>query len=669
MKRSCPARIFPFIFIILVLQFLSAVGIQGQDLKPAIFDALQAGDTARAVNFLNQEIEIDKGYHLNYYTLGLIHFYRQQYSEARERFEQALDKKSKHHESLYYLGRCLIFLGEYDDAEERLQEGLRKSRELKAPFENGIGLLDLARQDYQKADRQFRKALAESEAAQAKELTDLKNTRLSDEERQAATEELMARYARENAEYHINLGDANFYQGVPSLAVIEYEKALEVDTGSLDVYFHWAEACLDMKDYTCAMEKLRVVLQKDSTHAAAWMKAGGIYFKAALSTRSRDERKARFFDAIGAYQKYLELSQAKPDSAHVRVFFEVAMAYANVGGAEEAAENFEKVLSIPYEPRDIYFHYGKALWGVQDFVKSGEMLLKHIEWLGDADHAAATKIKEVELYQYLGDAYYYREAKDFNEAIVYYRKSLDANPDQTRLTYNLAVAYHNEKQYALALEYYQKRIDQGIDSSEAGIYKNAGYCALNIANQGEADEEMENLDEEGEEAEPAEGGIDPNLDYYEVAVSYMEKYLEIHPQDTRVLLLVANTCLYQLADCASGVESYKRLLEVDPKSCEAKKALGYAYFGGICTKNYTKALGYLRDAYGCVSAEKGACSDADLVLWIAQCYHLRAVEKSKDKAASSADFKNANEWYVKCLNCDSSIQECKKGRDDTSFEF
>ncbi|MCK4301500.1 MAG: tetratricopeptide repeat protein, partial [candidate division Zixibacteria bacterium] len=197
MKRNCPARICSVILIVLVMQFLSAVGIQGQNLKPAIVDAFEAGDTARAVNLLNQEIEIDKGYHLNYYTLGLIHFHRQQYAEARERFEQALDKKSKHYESLYYLGRCLISLGEYDEAEERLRLGMKKSKKLKARFENGMGLLDLVRLDYQKADRQFRKALAESEAAQAKELKDLNNTRLSDEERQAAIEESTSRYARE----------------------------------------------------------------------------------------------------------------------------------------------------------------------------------------------------------------------------------------------------------------------------------------------------------------------------------------------------------------------------------------------------------------------------------------------------------------------------------------
>ena len=42
--------------------------------------------------------------------------------------------------------------------------------------------------------------------------------------------------------------------GIPALAVGEYEQALQADTASTEVYYHWAEACLEMKDYSCAIE-------------------------------------------------------------------------------------------------------------------------------------------------------------------------------------------------------------------------------------------------------------------------------------------------------------------------------------------------------------------------------------------------------------------------------
>ncbi len=615
---------------------ISVPTVVSGEVKPAILEALDAADTARAINLLQTEIEIDPGYHLNYNYLGRINYERHQFAQAKEFFLKAVEKKSKHWESLYLLGRCQLELGEVDEAEQTMKEGLKKARNSeKAWFENGYGLVMMARENYVDADRAFRAALVIDSTS---------------------------------AEYHINLGDANYYQGIPSLAISEYEKALQVDTASLEVYFHWAEACLDMKDYNCAIEKLQVVLQKDSTHAPAWMRAGGIYFKAAMSTRTRDERKARFFDAIGAYRRYLELSQAKPDSAHVRVFFELAMGYVNVGGSEEAVEYFEDVLSIPYEARDIYFHYGKALWGVQDFEKSAEVLHKHLEWLENADNAEGTRVKDVELYQYLGDAYYYRKDRDFRKAIEYYEKSLAENPNQKRLTYNIAVSYHNDKQLVRGLEYYQKRIDMGVDSSKAGIYKNAGYCALSIADQEDGGEEEEMLEEE-EEVDPVESGVNPNPNYREIALGYLEQHLSFKPDEIKTIQLVAYNYLNKMADCANGVKYYQRVLEVEPNNCDAKKSLGYAYFGGLCTKNYTRALTYLLDAQTCVASADGACADVDLILYIAQCYHLRAVARSKDKAGAGDDFQNANKWYEKCLRCEPGNQACKKGRDDTSFEF
>jgi tetratricopeptide (TPR) repeat protein len=619
-----------------IIAFGATVALSADDLKPTILDALNSGDTARAVKLLEAEIEIDPGYHMNYNQLGKIYYERYQFVVARDNFQTAVKKKDKHWESLYLLGRCQIELGELDDAEKTMSKGRKRSRNSDvAQFENGFGMVMMARKQYNDADRAFRAALI------------IDST---------------------NAEYHINLGDANFYQGIPSLAISEYEKALQVDTASLEVYYHWAEACLEMKDYNCAIEKLQMVLQKDSTHAPAWMRAGGIYFKAAMSTRTRAERKTRFMDAIGAYQRYLELSQAKPDTAHVRVYFEIAMGYANVGGNEQAAKYFEDVLSIPYIPRDIYFQYGKALWGIQDFVKSGEALQNHLTWMEDPENEKVTTVDPVELYQYLGDSYYYREDKDFYKAIKYYLLSLDANPDQKRVLYNVAYSYHRDGQLGLALKYYEKRMELGIDSSKSGVYKNAGYCALSIADAGDAAEEEESLEEEDVNTEES-SNIDPNVNYLEVGLGYLEQYLTLQPDDIKTVQLVAYNYLNKLSNCAKGVEFYQRVLELEPNNCDAKKSLGFAYFGGTCTKNYTKALSYLLDAQSCVSGTDGACADVSLITYIAQCYHLRAAEKTADKSGSSDDFKKANEWYTKGLNCDPGNQECKKGRDDTSFEF
>jgi len=621
------------ILFITAAAVLMTVGLAAQDLKEPIQAAFDAADTTLAMQLLDSEIATDPTYHYNYHMKGMVFYNRGQYADAAQQFKLALDKKSKHYESLYYLGRSQLALGDLDAAAKSMKDGLKKAKDLKDWFENGTGLVLMARQEYNDADVCFRRAISIDSTV---------------------------------AEYHLNLGDANFYNGVPAIARMEYEIAQRLDTAGTEVYFHWAEACLELRDYTCAIEKLRVVLRIDSTHADAWNRAGGIYFKAARSSRNRAERKARFMDAIGSYKKYIELTGAAPDSSTVRPYFETAMAYSEIFGFEDAVEYFDKVLSIPYEPRDIYYHYGRALWGIKDYEKAAEILLKHIDWASGQGEDYNSSIDDEELYQLLGDSYFYRDPKEFTTAIRYYKKSLEVDAHQKRLLQNVALAYHNLRSYAQALEYYDLRIAEGIDSTSISMYKNAGSCALALAGSAdESEDELElDMDLEMEDAPPTP--VD-TTDYYRLAINYMESYLDYQPNDTSVVLRVANTYLYQMQDCANGVTYFQRLLTLDPKSCLANKSLGFAYFGeNICTRDYSKALGYFRKAYDCTVAAEGACADFSLVKWIAQAYHLRATEA---KGGSSEDFKQANEWYSKALKCNPTDADCKKGYDETVYEF
>jgi tetratricopeptide (TPR) repeat protein len=634
LKQNTLAHLLGWAAVVMAAALLFAAAVSAQELSADIQAALDRGDTATALNLLDKQIELDPSYYYNYYEKGRIFFERRQFQRALKEFETAVDKKDKHWPSVEYLGRTYLELGQLDKAEETFKRGIKKARDEKDLFEYLEGLVLMAREDYSAADVSFRKALAIDSMV---------------------------------ADYHIGLGDANFYQGIPALAVSEYEKALALDTAGTEVYYHWADACLEMKDYACAMEKLRVVLSKDSTFAAAWRRAGNIYFKAARSSRTLQDRNARYMDAIGAYTKYFELSHAVADSSTVREYFETAMAYTNIRRYEDAIPYFEKVLSIPYEPRDIYFYYGKALWGTRDFDKAAEVLQKQIQWAENQSEGFSSRVGDEDVYKYLGDCYFYRQPKDFSNAVRYYEKSLEADPNQPRILQNTAVALHNLRRYGEALHYYDKRIDLGLDSADAGILKNASLCALSIAGeeQSNSDEELPDEEDAGAYVPP---GVDPNTNYYEVAVGYMEQYLDFVPDDTGVVDRLANTYLYQLQNCEKGVANYERLLTLDPNNCGAKKSIGYAYFlGDICNKDLDKTLRYLLQAYDCMtSSGAGACEDASLVKWIAQAYHLRAVDGTGN---SNSDYKNAFEWYGRVLKCNPNDVEAKKGQEDTRFEF
>ncbi len=58
------------------------------------------------------------------------------------------------------------------------------------------------------------------------------------------------------------------------------------------------------------------------------------------------------------------------------------------------------------------------------------------------------------------------------------------------------------------------------------------------------------------------------------------------------------------------------------------------------------------------------------MLWIAQAYHFRAVERSeaKDKEGSQADYARADEWYQEVLKCDPGNQPAKDGQRQVQWE-
>jgi tetratricopeptide (TPR) repeat protein len=623
-----------------VLWFLAAFLVFGATAVAETLDqgaqaALDNRDTALAITCLERAIGADPTYHYNYHVLGLIAYNREDYRKARDYFQTALDKKKKYYESLYSLGQCQLKLGDLDSAEVSFNEGLMRAREIKDRFEYGMGLLYTARKEYQEADRALRRAISADSM---------------------------------KAEYHIALGDVNLFNGVPALAVLEYETARGLDTAGTEVYFHWAEACLQLKDYTCAIEKLRIVLTRDSTYAPAWNRAGGIYFKAGLSTRERDDRKQRFLEAIGSYERYLQLTNKSPDSSSVRTYYEIALAYENIGGFEEAIANYEKVLAIPYEPRDIYFHYGKSLWRLKKYEQAAETLLKQEQWMTSLNETNGSKVDRGEFDMILGDCYFRSQPRQNSRAVQYYQRSLEANPDQPVVLQNMAVALYSLERYGEAMHFYELRIAAGVDSASANIYKHASSCALRIAGDETANGVEEELPDEEQAADTptVDTFINPGLNYYQVAVDYINEYLKFVPTDTATVERLANTYLYQLQDCVNGVAACERVLALNPNNCQAKKSLGFAYFmGSICSKDLNKTLRYMLQAYDCLSA-KGPCTDIALVKWIAQAYHLRAVAGTND---ANSDYKNAFEWYGKVLKCDPNDAEAKKGKDDTQFEF
>jgi len=638
-QKSVILIILAGLFLITMIPFT----VQGAEVKQQILDALSQGDTANAVILIENDIALDPSFELNYYLLGRIYEKRGKLNEALEYYETAVEKSGKFYEGIYALGLLQLRLGRVDEAEENFKHGLKKAKKMQAEFHNGLGLVYLARGDLNEADKELRQAIIENP---------------------------------EIGEFHVNLGDVNFANKIYPLAIAEYEKALELDTASLNVYFQWAEACLELKDYSCALEKLRIVLQKDSTHADAWMKAGGIYYKAARSTRNPSEFVQRFKETIGAYRKYFELSQAAPDSITGRAYYETGMAYVFIGGYAEARQYFHDVLSIPVEPKDIYFYLGRTYANDRENPMYDSALTyynKHQEWVEAQGEDYKSGISENELYRRMGECY--QGLKDHYNTVTYFKKSLEYDSTQARLLYGVAVAYNYTGDYVNALDYYMKRIALGIDSAYWSIYYNAATSALYLAEKGGAammEEEDLGLDDDPAPAEKTNPLM--GIDLPRLAVEYLEKVIEFKPDYLKAYSLLGSTYLYQLSECEKGIGYFKKVLELEPQNCEALKSLGYAYFGGLCQTNFPLAMRYLNQADACFrTAGEGGCdrNRLDIALWTSQAHQFHAIDlrEAKKKEESKKEFKAAYDGYLQVLECDPNNSAASDGRDQVKFEY
>ncbi|MFQ5607132.1 MAG: tetratricopeptide repeat protein, partial [Candidatus Zixiibacteriota bacterium] len=590
---------------------------------------------------------------LNHFALGKFYYDQGNYDDAHQRLEEALKKKRGHELSTYFLGLTKLKMGKLNKARKLFLKALGRAVMMKAEFNSGLGLVALE---------------------EAREL----------EEEEASQQEIFAKaseadgYFRaamatnsDDCKFHLYLAEANYIRGVFASAKAEYETALSMCPGSARVLINYAQACYNMKDFGCALEQAGKVIEQDSANAKAWRMVGSINYGAAVAARSSDDAVAKYKNSIAAYRRYQDLAGAVADSSNVQVFYEIATALSRLGGHEEALKNYHQVLALDVAPKDIFYAMAKAHTGLQKWDEAITYLQKHRAWVADQDDDYRPIATDVELDRRFGEAYYNK--KEYVSALPYLTRSFNADTTQQRLLLNISLSYHNLKDYAHALPYYQKALAIDLGEQAWSIYLNAAYCALALANgddDDEMDEEDEEMDEEAIDAIPVTSlnEMAPS-DYYELAVKWLAKALEFKPDHDKAINLMATTYLYDLNDCANGVAWYKKVNERNPDDCEALRSLGYAYFGGVCDDNYGRAIGYLGQALDCMGGDP--CGSTEISLWIAQAYHMGAVDKTeqKQKAEAKKDFKKAFDWYKKVLACDPANTDAKEGKSQVQFEF
>ncbi|MDD4051580.1 MAG: tetratricopeptide repeat protein [candidate division Zixibacteria bacterium] len=576
----------------------------GAVLKPEIADALNRHDTTQVLTLIDNVLKIDPTDGTCYLLRGQILFTRGKLPEALDEFERALKIKATRYEALYYKGLIFLKQNKPEEARVAFDEGVKKARDEKALFHNGMGLYLIADGKYAEADVEFRKA---------------------------------SQIGPDQAEYHANLGDANFYAKIYPLAISEYNATIAMDTTFLDVYFRLARAYVAQGQFNEALDQLRIVLTRDSLYTYAWKEIGKLYTLAGLSARDTETKSQRFKEAIGSYRKFFDLSH---DSTDGEPLYNLGRAYFNLSAYAEADSAFKQVLATGNTPASIYLYLGRCAIGQDQYEVGIDYLKKHLAGLEErapgTDENGATG-DMADILRRIADAY--KAIQNYDSASAYYVTATGLDTTNAKAMFDAALSYHQLKDYASALPYYEKRIALGPDAWN--VYLNAAYCTLNLQD-------------------------------YEKSVAFLKKVVELDSANEKTYPLLSNTYVYQLKNCEEGLTWSQKWLQRDPNNCDALKNMGFLYFGGICQSDNLKAIGYFTRALSCQRTKgSGDCANADLMTYIAQANHFNAVSlaEQKQKAESKKYFKEAFDWYKKVVKCEPGNEAAKKGIKDTEFEY
>ena len=151
------------------------------------------------------------------------------------------------------------------------------------------------------------------------------------------------------------------------------------------------------------------------------------------------------------------------------------------------------------------------------------------------------KVSQADYYLTEGNKYFF--GGDYNQAIEYYQKVLQLNPNLAEAYYNLGLAYGSLGQYQKAIEYFQKSIQLDPNLAEAYYFLGNAYVRLG---------------------------------QYQQAIEYYQKSLQLNPNDASAYNNLG-LAYRKIGQYQKAIEYCQKALQLDPNFAKAYYNLGVAY--------------------------------------------------------------------------------------------
>lgn len=472
---------------------------------------LENPNIEKAQEAFNAGIQKDAKYSLNKVGLGTIKIYQKDFNGAQAIFSQILkDTREKDADALFRIGESYILFKDCDPCLqpdktiEYLTKAIDKAKKIPADYYITLGKAYYEKSDPGNAMTNYNKAM-DVDDSKIREFTLIGN--------------LWARSGQNN------LAEENF------------KKALTLDPNYAPVYRHLAAYYILHQQFDAASANLKKYIELSDADT------NSVFRYAKLSYLAKD------YDS--ALTELNKIWDKIDDNTKYKVKAYILLEKKDYAGAKE---NIDKYFSLAQTSKLIGADYGTR----------GRIELNAAESETDAtkkESLSASALADMEKAIQMGDNSYNYEAdiarvyiakNDVPKAIETYKKAIEKSPMDTKLIFGLAVAQQNSKDYAGALESWNKLIALIPDWPVS--YVNKAIVAQNL----------DQKDSQG------------------IASQAYQKYIELvesnaTANDTYGLITAYTFFAYKAnsANDKASVNKYAdKILALDPTNTEAKKLKG-----------------------------------------------------------------------------------------------
>ncbi|MCX7983413.1 MAG: tetratricopeptide repeat protein [Bacteroidetes bacterium] len=532
------------------------------------------------------------------YTRGETFLNNKQYREAITAFKALIVESPRDEQAWYYIAKAYYALGQLDSAEL----AAKKAIELEDDFLDAYTILS----DIQLANN---RALSAYETIKQgmkylkKREYPLFSLQLGKIYLQldSSTAALIAftKYAEDvpnDYRGYEGKGDAYAKQNLNPMALMQYEKALELDSSLVDVLYKIARIYIKERQYTDAGKRYAQILKLQPDNVKARLELAELYYKAKLwslcaaTLREYIEKapnpsqnvldmylealyNGRYFkDAFTIAEKVL-----KSRPSHPMALRALGRGYIDQKEYQKSVDTYLKLQKIDTLKLEDYRYLGYSYRQLKKDSLAALALVEALKYdstdsdlLGDIG-ALYMNLRNWELAAYylerrihvdttavagyINLASCLMQLEQYDKAIVYLKKAAELNPNYPPTYVNIGFCYSGKKDFQESRKWFEKAI-QVIDTAQtryrlqlADSYKMIGLSYL------------------VQKADP-----DDPKKKWEDGAQYLEKAL-LYKEDDVSSHVWLGQAYQNLQKTDLAIKHYKRALKLDPKNKEAQKGL------------------------------------------------------------------------------------------------